>query len=515
MRTKKSLINIIYNVIFSVITIVLGFISRTIFLSIFGAEYLGLTQVVINLISVISIMELGVAAAIGYALYQHLSDENYRKINELIKFIKISYSIVGLAVLVIGIGLSFFVPNIVKTNNISLTIIYLTYFLQLSVTVISYFLTYKQVLITADQKSYIITKISGTMKIIKTILQIVSIIVWENFIIWVALEVVFSLFIYILINKTINKNYQWLNVKIEKTYKQLIKENKSVLINLKNIMYHRLATVILQQTDSIIISLIINLRNVGIYSNYIMIYNQLLMLIGQVFYGFTASVGNLIAGKDDKHSYAIFKQLYVLEFFIGVCISYTLYKTINPFISLWVGDEYLLNSSFVLILALNFFLSTTRQIINSFKSGYGIFNDIYAPVVEGFLNISISIYLGNKFGLVGILFGTFSSLLIIIVFWQPYLVFKRGFKESIIKYVKQYILQLSVGLVSILIVEVISNLFSFKPSRSILEFGFYGIYILFSICTVYFCSLLLVSDPFRRVVKRVFMMLKLKISGDN
>lgn len=513
MRTKKSFINVIYTFIFSLLNIFLGFFSRAVFLVVFSTEFLGLTTVVTNIIGVLSLMELGVASAIAYALYKHIKDENYTKINELMKFIRITYSIVGIALLLLGLVLMPFIHNIFNTS-LDGTTVYTTYMLYLVATVISYFITYKQVLATADQNSHIITRLTGIIKLVKTIVQVIVILQFNSFFMWVILEMAGNIITYIFINRSISKKYTWLNTKIDKSYKTLIKENKDVLHNLKNIIFHRLATVILKQTDSIIISIYFSFTQVGLFSNYMLIVNQLQTFVGQVFSSFTASIGNLIATGDKRKSYDIFKQLFQLEFFIGLLLSYSLYKTVNPFIEVWIGREYWLSDAFVLILVLNFFIGTTRQTVGSFKNGYGIFWDIYAPVIEGMINIAVSIFLISKYGLVGLLIGTFISLILVIVLWQPYILFKQGFKQHYFNYIGLYLKSLTLGILSVLIVEWIINMINFNLSNQVLYFFILGFLSLSMISFIFGTLLFIASSPFREVLYRITNTLKLKVIGE-
>lgn len=510
MRTKKSLLNIIYNFSFSFINIFLSFFSRTVFLNVFTAEYLGLTTLVTNIIGVLSIMELGVASAIGYSLYKYLIDENHKKINELIKFIKITYSIVGILILIIGILIVPFF-NIIFKTNIDNLIIYSTYFLFLITTVISYFITYKQVLATADQNSYIITRTSGIIKIVKTITQIGLVLTFESFFLWILIESTFNITSYILINKRISEKYKWLNIKINKNYRILLKENRDVLINLKNIIFHRIASVILYQTDTILISILLSVTQVASYANYMLIITQLTMLVGQIFNSFTASIGNLIANGNNVRSFNIFKQLFHLEFYIGICLSYSLFKMINPFIELWIGNEYWLSYTFVFVLTINFFIGITRQIVGAFKNGYGIFWDVFAPIIEGIINLVISVYLAINYGITGILIGTLVSLIIVIVGWQPYILYKQGFKQPFIKHIVMYAKLLILSLVSIFIIEKVIRIESVLNFLSIenqyIDFFISGIIHVILIGILY-GLFLLSSRPFRDSLARIFKFLK-------
>ncbi|HZH60172.1 MAG TPA: hypothetical protein VEY70_11485 [Metabacillus sp.] len=434
MRTKKSFINIINNLLFNITNIFLNFFSRSLFLKYFNVEYLGLVTLVTNIIGVLSIAELGISTAISYSLYSHINQGNKKKINELLKLIKIAYVLIGVFILVIGILIMPFLTDIF-VSELKIKWIYITYILFLTTTVFSYFLTYKQILIIADQNSYIITRTIGVIRILKTVLQIIILIYTQNFMLWVIVESFSNLIAFILINLEINNKYKWLNLKINKTFKQILRENKTVLKNIRHIVVHKLSGTVTTQTDSIIIGLVSSAKNIALYSNYLLIVNGLTTIISQIFNGFTASIGNLISEGNNKKSYSIFLQLYYLEFYIGVIATYTLYKSVNSFITVWIGEEYTFPQILVLIISMNFFIQITRRTVDYFKDGYGIFYDIFAPLTQVILNLFFSFYLGNIYGILGVYLGTLISSIPIIVFWRPYILFKHGFKMHFLKYV--------------------------------------------------------------------------------
>ncbi|MFU2032016.1 lipopolysaccharide biosynthesis protein [Bacillus wiedmannii] len=504
MRTKKSFINIIYNLAFNFINLFLGFFSRAIFLQVFNTDYLGLITIVTNIIGVVSLMELGVSAAIAYTLYSHLQDKNYKKINELMKFIKITYSIIGFLILGVGILVIPFFDIIFKSNLSSIEV-YVTYLLFLITTAFSYFMTYKQVLAISDQNAYVITRATGIIRVVKTIIQIAVILYAKNFLVWVILECLGNMVTYILINREIDRKYSWLNLKTVKKYKELARDNKNVLTNIKNIMVHKISGTVTTQTDSIIISIVSTTRDIALYSNYLLIVNGLTTIISQIFNGFTASIGNLISEGNNKKSYKVFLQLYYLEFFIGISASYTFYKLANDFIGVWIGKEYIFTQALVFVITCNFFIQVTRRTVDFFKDGYGIFWDVYAPLLQVVINLFVSIYLGEIYGVIGVYLGTLASSLPIIVFWRPYILFKAGFKSNVKSYFMHFTLLTSISLGTIIVVENIMSWFTIKVNGigTLLINGF----MTFSSITIILFICLFPISYFRTVIFKILSFL--------
>jgi O-antigen/teichoic acid export membrane protein len=277
--------------------------------------------------------------------------------------------------------------------------------------------------------------------------------VYKSFTLWIVFELLGNALTYIIINRNVTRKYSWLNVKMEKSYRTLLKENKDVLRNLKNIVLHRFSGIITTQTDSIIISIFATARDIALYANYLLIINGITNLLTQFFNGLTASIGNLIAEGNNNKSYKIFLQLYHLEFYIGVCVSYVMYRIINPFIEVWIGKEYLFSNVFVLIICVNFFIQITRRTVDFFKDGYGIFYDYYAPLIQAAINLGVSLILGKYYGIIGVYIGTFVSSLPLLVFWRPIILFKRGFQIKTSNYLRNLLKLLVLSGVAILISE--------------------------------------------------------------
>lgn len=454
MRTKNSIKNAKYNLIFTFLNMILTFISRSVFTTYLGIEIVGINSVLLSIIGILNLVDLGIGSAIAYSLYDPIRSKNKEKIGDIMVMFDKLYKAIGVATLILGILTIPFLDNIIKSNiEINRIVIYFyMYVLNLSIT---YLFTSKQVLLNADQKQYYISKINGKLNILKTIVQVISIIIFKKYIIWISLEIIFNLFKIILINKTINNIYSREYFRSDKKLKQLIKSNINIMNNTKNIFIHKVASFIVYQMDSFTVSIMFNLKYVGIYSNYMIVFNSLVNLVGQVINALSASLGNLVAEKNDNKSFEVWKELISFEIFIASIISYCTYKLFNPFISVWIGSEYLFSQDIVFIVALNLYIFLTRGITGQFKSVYGIFNDIYSPILEGLINIIFSIILAKNMGIIGIFIGTLISNLCIVSIWIPYITFKKGFKKSFINYIKYYGKYTFISLISMVISDII------------------------------------------------------------
>lgn len=423
--------------IFYVLNIVLSFIARNIFIKILGADVTGLNSLFTSLIGFLNVAELGVGAAVGYSLYEPLSKRNYKKINDIMILFRHYYKNIAKIVLVLGIILSIFLPFLIK-GQVNIKLAYLYYFLYLINCAFSYLFTYKQTLIIADQKQYKIASHLNLTKIIKVIIQCLILYIIPSFFAWLIIEVIFNLLGMILANKRIDLEYgNNITYSNEKTLKLIKLENFEIGKNIRNVFFHKIGGFVIFQTDAIVISLFSTLKETAIYANYMMIINSLTGLLSNAIGSIMPSIGNLIAEETKEKSYKIFRKLFLFDHLIAIFISIVTYKIINQFIIFWVGKEYLFNKYIVLTLIINLYIQISRGTVDRFKDGFGIYWDIYAPVIESIINIIFSVGLAYKIGIIGVFIGTIISNIIIVEIWKPYILFKEGFNQNIIKFITQ------------------------------------------------------------------------------
>lgn len=431
MRMNNSLKNIKFNIIFFLVNSLLIFVSKTVLIKYLGSEYTGLNTIFTNLISFMNVAEMGITSAITYSLYRPLEYKDYKTINSLLNAFRGIYRIIGIIVSMIAIIFMMFISKIIPNSSIGYAYIYIYFIIFALKTILSYYFTYLQILIVADQRSYIITKISGTINIIKVLLQIITSIIFKNYTLWIVLEFGFTLFNFFIINLKIKKTYYWLNFDNEKfNFLEFFKKHRDITQNTKNLIIHKISKVIIYQTDSILLSSFTSLQMVTIYSNYAMITNLINSLLSQIFNGIKSSIGSLIAEGDNQKVYHLWKEIIYIGFIIALISSYCFYKNVNNLIYIWLGKEYIISNEIVVIIALNMLFLTLRNIMDIFKEGYGLFWDKNISLVEALINFIISIILVRRIGLMGIVLGTAVGNMFIVLFWQPYVIYKYGFKRT-------------------------------------------------------------------------------------
>ena len=432
-RTRKTFLNARVNLIFYFLTLLLSFFSRKIFFDSLGADFLGLVGTLGNLLGFLNLAESGVSAAIAVVLYKPLFENNKTEINEIISVLGYLYKNIGKIILVGGIVLSCFFPLIFPHSNIDFSIIYFAYYSFLGSSLISYFINYKQILLSADQRNYVVSAYSQTANIIKTIIQMYLAFYTGNYFLWIIVEFLFGIIYSLILNWKIGKVYPWLNTK-SLDGKTLNRNYPDVMKYTKQLFVHKIASVIYNQVTPFLVYAFASLQAVAFYSNYTLVTLKISTLLNNFLGGTNASVGNLIAERNNVKILNVFWELISIRFiFTGISV-YCMYHLLPPFISLWLGYEYIMSNTLLILVLITFAMSTIRGVCEEFLSGYGLFSDIWAPFVEAAILIVVAIIGGHIWGLEGTLLGSIISSALIIYGWKPYFLFSQGFKISIWNY---------------------------------------------------------------------------------
>lgn len=486
-RLRKSLLNARVNLIFYFLSLCVSFFSRRIFLSALGDEFMGLSGTLSNLLNFLNLAELGIGTAIGYLLYKPLFADDRQKINEIIAVFGYIYRQIGFIILGAGCVLACFLPLIYPDTPFSYGVIYFAYFSMLASSLFSYFLNYKQTLLGADQKNYVVTAYYQCMIIATTLLQMAVAYYTGNYYLWLALGLTCSIAYTILLNWKIRQVYPWLEGKVSQGRK-LFKEYPEVMTYTKQLFIHKIAGFVQFQTTPVLVYAFVSLKTVAHYGNYTIIIDKITLFISNLLNSADASVGNLIAEGNRNKILQVFWELQEIRFLIGGCVSFAFWLLTEPFISLWLGEEYLLHHSILLLLIINSFIHNTRWSVEQFIRGYGLFYDIWAPFAESLIYLTVAIIGGSLWGLPGILLGNTISLLTIICIWKPYFLYSKGFKLPVRKYWTRYFQHFFILLLTGACCRWLLPPELFAPDKSFLHWTAYAFAVTLSF--VFLCAIL-------------------------
>ena len=264
----------------------------------------------------------------------------------------------------------------------------------------------------------------------------------HGYVCWMVLEVVFAVVTSAVLDGAIRKEYPWLCPTVTQG-QTLRRQYPEIVTKTKQLFFHKISGFVLSQTTPLVIYGYASLTLVAIYGNYMLIVASVVALMNALLNGIGASIGNLIAEGDKKKIKSSYWQITVLRMWMASTVCFGMYMLGDSFITLWMGGEYLLSHTAFVLQIIITFISLTRT-NDTFIAAYGLFKDVWAPVVEALLNLGLSIVLGYFFGLEGILCGVLISLLVIVCGWKPYFLYRDGFNEGVGEYARWAVYALAV-----------------------------------------------------------------------
>lgn len=434
-RVHKSVLNAEVNLIFYFLSLFFAFFSRKIFLDNLGAEFIGLTGTLTNILGYLNLTELGISASVGYFLFKPLQSNNCQEIQEILSLLGYLYNWIGAIIFAGAFVISLFFPLIFAHANLGLGIIYFAFYSFLGSSLIGYFINYRQILLSADQKNYLVAIYYQSANLVKIALQIFLAYYYKNLYIWVAVEFLFGIIGCIILNWKINKEYPWLKVN-KKDGKALLKKYPEIITKTKQVFIHKIKDFVLVRSDELFIFLFVSLKMVAYYGNYMIIISKLISLFSAVTGSVGASVGNLVAEGDKKRMLSVFWEFTTIQHTIAAILSFSLYNFLEPFVSHWLGSEYIMDHKILILLIIFIYITNSRNAVDSFNYAHGLYADVWSAWAELIINVSFTIICGLKWGIIGILLGKIVSLLAIVILWKPYYLFTSGFKKSVSIYWK-------------------------------------------------------------------------------
>lgn len=411
-RVQSAAKNIIFGQIGNLITQLLGFVLRGIFIAHLGDTLNGINALYTSILSVLSMAELGIGTALNYSLYKPVAQKDYEKIKSYMLLYKKAYRIIGLVIAVLGFAISPFLPYLVKQpEGVTVRDLTLYYFIFLFNTVSSYFVAYKYSLVNAEQKNYIQTNVITITKMITVSLQIIVILTTGNFYLYLLTAAAVELLQKIFVSIYLNHRYPYLK---EKDVQKLSKEETGEIVRkTKALVYHKVGDVARLQTDSMIISGFISVTVGGFVDNYKMVLNSAANVVNIIFNSVLSSFGNLIATETKDKQYRLFKVYRFAACWIYGFAAVGFAMLLTPLIELWLGADKTLSFLVVMCIVIDFYFKGERIVLSNFKTAAGVFEqDKYLSLIQGIVNLIISLVLVQKIGVAGVYIGTILSGLI-------------------------------------------------------------------------------------------------------
>lgn len=296
-RTGNSLKNIASAIGGQMLNNLLRFVCRTAFIYTLGKEYLGISGLYANILTLLSVSELGFASAITYSLYKPLAENNIPEIRALMGFFKKAYRIIGMVIFGLGLALMPFLPKLMNgtTEAVNIYEYYLLYLIQ---TVVSYlFFAYKGTLLVADQKRYLLDTVSYVVQVAMNLVQIAILVVLRSFLLYTIVSILSNMIQNIAAAWMADRRYPWLKEPAEPLPPE---KRKEVFRQVYASSLYRISNVVGIATDNLVISANISVLMVGLYDNYNMIIQVIQRLLSGLLQSFTASLGNYYASESKE-----------------------------------------------------------------------------------------------------------------------------------------------------------------------------------------------------------------------
>lgn len=404
-HSSKIFRNSVFSIANKIVTILLAFVSRKLFIMFLSEELLGLNSLFADLLGLLNLADMGLGVAVQFDLYKPIAEKNEEKIGRILNAAKRIYNVVGIAMIASGIILSFFIQHLIKENPYSLDFLRIVFVINVISSASSYFFVHKRLYMQACEDMHITYLVDTVVNIAGSVLRLVAIAAFKNYYVFVLLSALQAVVSNFLVGYYCDKRHPYL-----REVKGFTKEEMTPLFrNIKELVPNKISSYVFSNTDNTIISAFIGLSSVTLFTNYTSIVLQLFTLAAMLSGVVRSSFGNVLQETSDKDRHMLFLKSYqMLQFLYSAFCGVALFCLLDDFVALWYGEKYVVSLVFVIILTLDFFLHSMYQPLSTMLEVLGEFRalkrqEIFAMIV----NLVVSIGLVFPFGIIGPIFGTF------------------------------------------------------------------------------------------------------------
>lgn len=441
MRNNKdaAILNSLTSIFAQIISLAFSFVIRKYLVRLFNIEMLGIHGVLNEVVSFLSLFELGISTSIIYRLISPVAQNNEAQIVRLYTIIKKSYHFIGGVMVIAGIGGGVFLGTIISVETVTSSYVYRCYLVLSFGTILSFVISYYRTIFIAYQKQYFCNLVDLVIHGVFCVTKLISIIYCQSFMLYLVVHILQSICSNLCIRRFCYKRYPFLK-QIFRASKQ---EEKVVFTDIKNVAIARLAGYVYSSTDNSIISAICGTSVVGYISNYKTVFTPLRMIINTFNSALVPIWGSFINRQTDKKEINNIFEVYVFfEYIISVLLVIPVVVLIDGFIALWIGNEYWIPFSLTLLIGLDIYINAMQEPNMTVMNAVGYFkeNKVISEAAT-IVNLFISILLAFLYGAGGVLLGTIFALLI---FWigRSYIVHIKFFGFSLNQYIKYLVINI-------------------------------------------------------------------------
>lgn len=503
-RTVYSARNTSVAFIGKTIAILMGYFARVVFTHTLSSDYVSVNGLMLDIFNVLALSELGVSVAISYALYGPIAVNDTEKQKSLMSLYKKFYYLVSAIIFTLGMCIFPFLNRIIS-DDIHVEYLSAIYLLYLADSCLSYFLAYKKTLIEAHQKNYIVTSVQTISFSVQNIAQILILLLSKNFIVYLLVRIACTLLNNIVCSLYASREYPYLN---DKNVAPLSSEEKSsIFTNVKAMLVHKIGTVIVNNTDNILLSIIVGTLSVGSYSNYYLIIGSARQILNQAISGVTASVGNLSQTDDSARLKKVFLTTFFVNQWMYSLAAICLYQVLDLFVGVSFGNNYVFSKEITYVLCMVFYVKGMREACLVFRDSMGLSRyDWIKAIFEIIINLVASIILGKIFGVIGIFLGTIICTLTTSTWVEPFVLYRHKLKTGLINYYLRWILYTAVMTATLFGTDYICSFIGGNGWLTIIGKGL----VAFVVTNVVFLAVYFKTDEFSQCIYRLKSILKKK-----
>ncbi len=428
-RSVQSFHNIVSGVLSKILLFLFAFFARTVYIKILGAEYTGINGLYSNILTMLSLADFGVANVLAFFLYEALRSNDQNRIAAIIRAFRKIYIFIGMAVFGIGMLLIPVLPAVIQSSLDEFHLIeyYILFLLNMAV---SYFFAYRIIILTADQKQYYENFVTAAVQIVMYAVQIIYLMVFRDYTGFLIIQIACTAARNLVLSRIAEKKYPYIRIKSSDSREYQFDFKSRIRKDIRSTMLYKAGNAALNYTDNILISAIAGTVQVGYYSNYSLIFGYISAYVHIASTGITASLGSVNAEKDADKSYAVYRTISFL-FLAGACILINVSGCcVQEIISVWLGEEYVLDyGTFAAILVMVYVnYACTPPVVCRETLGY--FKEVkYVMIPAAAVNLALSVILGRKYGMAGILAATPFSKLLTQFWYEPRILYKKAFSQ--------------------------------------------------------------------------------------
>lgn len=408
-------------------TVVFNFLSRRIFLRMLGSEYMGFSGLCGHFLNFLSLLEPGFGAACAYALYRPLAFGDKKKVTQIMTYLRRIYGIIAAITLAVGVAVSPLL-HIFTEKEMDSRFALTVFLLSLADTAVSYLFSHIQILPISDQKSYVVAAYEYVFFIISQFLRLFALARFKSYILYLLVGIFSGLAKEILLCRKIKKMYPY----VYSPSPPLSKEEKNELVlRVKTLFCHKVGSVLCGSVDNMAVFAFLGLSGGAKYSNYTMLTGTCLAFVSVAVGALQASVGNLCVTSNGKRMQKVYSSAFLAEFMLGGFFAVSLFFVCPQIIELWVGAEMKLGTAETALFCTNMFISALRKTTGVFLDSFGLFEkEKYKAIAEAVLTFAATLAFAPKYGIFGVLLGQIAGASAFSLWYEPYILFKHGFKSG-------------------------------------------------------------------------------------